>query len=101
MNSVIVMVSAFDVLICCIYLIFHSQYEDGIIGRAALGAMAFAAFLVLYEDVIAALGHGGPHLHRASFVGAVLWSGIGVFMARHVIRFRAAIRRAHPRGSCC
>ena len=98
MNSMIVMVSAFDVLICCTYLIFHSQYQDGIFGRSALGAMAFAAFLVLYEDAIAALGHGGPHLHRASFVGALLWGGVGVFMARHLLRFRAAIRRSRPQA---
>lgn len=97
MNSLVVLFSAIIVLPACVFLIFNRDYEDGFIGRLSLGMMGFAAGLVILEDIAAFLGHGHPFLHRASTVGAILWAGIAMFVARHVLRFWLAMHRRHSR----
>lgn len=78
----IVAMSSLTVLIVSTVLVFHPDYEDGLVGRLALGLMAMASyvrFAELLED---------NFTHRPfGTVAVVLWFGLALFMARHLYRF--------------
>ena len=77
----LVFLSALVVMAVCIILVFHKQYEDGLIGRIALGFIAVCAFAR-----IAGLLEGGIEAY-VSAVGAVLWIALAAFFGRHLYRF--------------
>lgn len=66
---------------CCITLIFHKDYDDGIIGRIALGLMGFAAFARVTTPFFGLV----PIMPTP--VSVFLWSGIALFMTRHTMKF--------------
>lgn len=62
------------------YMIFATCYEDGILGKLALGAVFIGA--------IAALTLGfSPGRHEVRPHDAAMVAGVAVFVLRHLIRF--------------
>lgn len=66
---------------CATFLIFHCQYEDGVIGRLALGVMAMSQLVVLLEWLFDA------EQYAVLPTTAAVQAGMALFMLRHVYRF--------------
>lgn len=78
-------IPAIVVLVLSVFLAFHEHYDDGVIGKVALGGIAAAAMLVLVESA--------NEVMRQVSVDDLMWWGLAVFMLRHAWRF-CAWRRA-------
>lgn len=80
------------VLALSVYLAFHPEYEDGIIGKAALGCMAIAAMVILGEQA--------SGVDRGVTADALAWWGMAGFLARHTYRFWSFVRicRVRPQA---
>jgi len=76
----IVMASAIVILVVSLYLAMSKNYDDGVIGHAALGGMALASAAPLYEAIVGV---------DYSFVPttALMYLAVAVFMTRHAFRF--------------
>ena len=86
---IITAVCAFVVLVVCIALVLHKDYEDGLIGRLALATIGLAS-----------MGRLSSILERGwdtyvSHVGVMLWVGLSIFLARHLYYF---LRRRYGWG---
>lgn len=79
MLNVIVGLCAMAAAVICTLLVFHPDYEDGLIGRLALSGMALAA-VARVCDLVAY--NGGT-----SQIGSLLWMALAVFLSRHFWRF--------------
>lgn len=75
------LVAAAAILLCAVFLVFHCQYEDGVIGRAALAVLALAELIVLMEWY-----HEGQAYEVLPTTYAVQIA-VALFMLRHVYRF--------------
>ena len=79
--NIIVFIAATAVLIISLVLVFHPEYEDGLLGRFALCLICMAAFAL------------GSNIIDADFAaqfnrpGIMLWMGICIFLCRHFYRF--------------
>lgn len=98
----VVMVASSVVLTCCIILVFHAEYEDGLVGRIGLVCLGMGAF-ARTTSVLQAVGE---HLPYVSSVALLIWIGLACFFARHTRRFlNRARKRDHtwhtilPNGS--
>ena len=80
--NVAVFISSCIVLVSCIYLVLHKDYEDGLIGRLALVLI-----------IMASIGRSGKILEyefhgSVSLIALLIWVGFSMFLIRHVYRFR-------------
>lgn len=80
-SALLVAPCALSVFLVCLSLVLHPDYEDGLIGRIALAAMAVAG-ITRFMDIVAA-GAATPIAH----IGVLLWIGLALFMMRHLYRF--------------
>jgi hypothetical protein len=67
--------------VMALFLVLHEQYEDGFIGRIALGGIVLAVVIVLLTHT-----GGWASYAFAPELTLLLWA-ICVFIARHVYRF--------------
>ena len=81
MATTIVLASAGVILCISLYLALCREYDDGIIGHTALGAMALGSAAPLCE---AAQGADYDFLPTT----ALMYAAVAMFLARHVYRFR-------------
>lgn len=81
MANIIVLASSAVIFCVVVYLGLCRKYEDGIIGNAALGCMAFASGVPVYEAI---KGHTSDYFPTT----ALMYAAIALFMARHAYRFR-------------
>ena len=76
-----VLMAAITVAVISTILVFHKEYEDGLIGRFALSLMALAgigrAVGILESDFE----------FRVTPQGAMIWLGAALFLGRHFYRF--------------
>ena len=63
-----------------LFLMWHRIYEDGIIGRLALIAMAGGAFIALLQNL-----NGEGYIFNP--VSVTMQTGVALFMLRHTYRF--------------
>jgi hypothetical protein len=75
--------------IVCTFLVMHHDYDDGIVGRIALGVIAFCCYLVAW-DVYKC--NDNFNFHPATTL--IMWAVL-VFMVRHTCRFLRALRCAN------
>jgi hypothetical protein len=73
-------VSAFAVCAISGYLVWTDKYEDGVLGRIALGLMSMSMFVVLLREL------NGEGL-EVDPVALTLRVGMALFLARHTWRF--------------
>ena len=81
MATTIVLASAGIILCISLYLALCRNYDDGIIGHTALGAMALGSAVPLCE---AAQGTDYDFLPTT----ALMYAAMAAFLLRHVYRFR-------------
>jgi hypothetical protein len=77
---VVVLVSATLVLICSLILVFHPEYEDGLIMRTGLALFGICAF----SRVVRLLDGSPDYLNP---VAILLWTGLALFLGGHTYRF--------------
>jgi len=76
-----IMLASSAVIFCIVvYLALCKKYEDGIVGNAALGCMAFASGPNVFEAI---KGNGSDYLPTT----ALMYAAVALFMARHLYRF--------------
>lgn len=92
MNTLIALVAAIAVCGACVMLIFHHDYDDGLIGRIGLGLIALASLAVATLAIDRAF-HDMP-LRIPQNVMTFLWCGLTLFFGRHVWRFLRRRSRA-------
>lgn len=83
-STLIALLAGFVVTAVCVTLVLHQDYEDGLIGRVGLSLIALASmtrFLGAADALIS-----GEYLHLSP-VALTLWSGLAIFLARHLWRF--------------
>jgi hypothetical protein len=84
--TLVVLLSTTVLTAVCVMLVLHPDYEDGIVGRAALAGISMVAFSrwagIVFEEVT---------VHRP--FSALLWGALAVFFARHAYRFLSGRRR--------
>lgn len=68
----------------CIVLVFHKQYEDGLIGRLSLAILSLAAFSRGVNGMEAIWLHKDMHVSPQAFA---TWVALAMFFSRHVYRF--------------
>jgi len=81
MIDISIFFSALVVMCVAVVLVLHPHYEDGLLGRLALAGLALAG-----------LGRAGTILESGyeidlSWVAALLWWSLTLFMVRHLYRF--------------
>ena len=86
---IITAISAFIVLVVCITLVLHKDYEDGLVGRIALAFLGLSAL-----GRVAGIFEQGFQAD-VSPVGMILWPALAVFFARHLYYF---LRRRYGFG---
>jgi hypothetical protein len=91
MNDVavsILLICAITVCLCCFLLVFHPEYDDGLLGRLGMAMITFVgvARVLRYFDEIP--DHVPPNL-------LIMWVGLALFFGRHTYRF---LRRATWKG---
>ena len=67
------------VSLICTFLVFHHQYNDGLVGRLGLAMMAIAAY--------ARVGNIISGVNQPSNIGTLLWIGLAIFLLKHVTTF--------------
>ena len=67
-------------------LVWHDQYEDGLIGRIALGGVCIAGLVVTLAEVFDSVRYTAPLEFKIMAVS------IALFMLRHVYRFLRYVR---------
>ncbi len=77
-----------------IFLVFHDDYDDGVIGRIALLGMAFCAALFLLEVFFGS----GYHIEREE---SGLMGAMALFLTWHSRRFCGRIAAERQRRSAC
>lgn len=75
-----VALAALCVALVAVALVLHPDYEDGLIGRVGLAAIAIAG-AARSLNLLLDGGHASP-------IGVLLWFGLVLFFARHAYRFR-------------
>ena len=80
-SSLLAGLCAAIVAVICTVLVFHKDYEDGLLGRLGLAVMAIAS--------LARLSHLVEHefSRNVSPIGVMLWLGLAIFLGRHLYRF--------------
>ena len=61
-------------------LVFEKNYEDGVVGRAALGLVALMATAIIFSGIL-------EDRYEQHGETVLLTAGVAVFMARHYYRF--------------
>lgn len=74
----------------CTFLILHHDYEDAVVGRCALGAIAFAGYII----ALAVFMKGGANIDIHPLTLTYM-SGVLIFLTRHTCRFLRALRVAN------
>lgn len=92
MNTLIALVAAVAVCAACVMLIFHHDYEDGLLGRIGLGMIALASFATALRSVDKWID--GMPLDIPENTMLFLWCGLTIFLCRHVWRFLRRSRAA-------
>lgn len=85
-ETVLSTLGAIVALSCCVALVFHPDYDDGLFGRAGLVCIGVTAF----ARVMLVLTVGFPH---PTPVGVLLWLGVALFLGRHTWCFLLRARR--------
>ena len=80
------LIAALIILCVCVTLIFHCEYEDGLIGRIALAGISIAEFAL----VVDALDGSEYHIMPSTFIVQI---SLCVFLLRHLYRFLKWHRR--------
>lgn len=80
-ENVLVCLFTAVVLAVSLVLVFHSDYEDGLVGRLGLALIAFAA----YSGFMRILDR--EFQAYVSPVWLLLWAGLALFLLRHLWRF--------------
>lgn len=93
MTMILVWIAAVMVAAICIECVRNEDYEDGLIGRLALWALACCgvARAIQIVDVMLAPWLGGTLTQRGlglDNVEVMLWFGLLLFFGRHYYRFR-------------
>jgi len=70
----------------CVALVAHPQYEDGLLGRFALGAIALAELSVFWDSAFS-----GRYYNGMLNTTVVIQAGLALFFVRHFYRFIAAV----------
>ena len=79
--NVIVLLLASITSVIATVLVFHKDYEDGIIGRFALSLIAIAGV----GRVVGIME--SEFSYSVSPQGAMIWAGMAIFFSRHLYRF--------------
>lgn len=85
MIEIVIFGCAAVVFVVCTALILHRHYEDGIVGRVALALLAVAAFARCLAIAQAWMGQA-PETQFNS-IALLVWIGLALFLARHLLRF--------------
>ena len=80
MNEFLFVLSVAVIGIIAFILVFEHNYEDGVIGRAALGIVALMAIAVVFSTI------AGDRYSQPPEV-TTLCVGVAIFMSRHYYRF--------------
>ena len=83
--NIIIMVLTACIFLLCFFLVFHKEYEDGLLGRIGLGLVGVAAFSRCMSLGDAVFFGGMPIV--VSGTATLLWFGLYIFLARHTYRF--------------
>lgn len=92
--------TAFIVLACaalvcaiCTVLVFHPDYNDGLIRRTALALLAIGSYL----RFVGILEHHDGLVRTYSNVAILIWLGLALFMADHLRHFLVNVKRSRNR----
>jgi hypothetical protein len=85
---VVVLFCAIAVALCCLLLVFHPEYDDGLFGRLGMAMVTFVAVARILK-----LFDGIPDVVSPNMLA--LYVGLAMFFGRHTYRF---LRRATWRG---
>lgn len=85
MNTLIALVAAVAVCAACVMLIFHHDYEDGLLGRVGLSLIALASFATVIRAVDTWIDDLPLRIPENTML--LLWCGLTIFLCRHVWRF--------------
>lgn len=91
--GMLVLLSVSIVVACTVMLVFHRDYEDGLIGRLALSLLCIGAttrIAKLLDDI--------PDV--VSPIQVVTWTGLALFFARHTWRFMRNIKQGKREVRC-
>jgi len=85
--SVSSLIALVIIIVCCTFLVFHEHYEDGVIGRLAMGLLVFGALMTIARMFGSREGWS-PEIDPA---GAMMIFGCAAFLCRHTYRFLRAL----------
>jgi membrane-bound ClpP family serine protease len=86
-ESVSIVIALTIIIILCTFLVFHENYEDGVIGRLALGLLVFGALMMLARMFGAREGWST----EIDPAGELMIYGCAAFLCRHTYRFLRAL----------
>ena len=87
LETVSLLIALTVIIILCTFLVFHEHYEDGVIGRLAMGLLIFGSVMMLARMFGAREGWS-PEIDPA---GDVMIYGCAAFLCRHTYRFLRAL----------
>lgn len=80
-SCVLIFMSAVFVCGVCIVLVFHRDYEDGILGRLALSMISISSFSLAMGIIERGFSQ---HLNP---IHTIVWFALALFFGRHLYRF--------------
>ena len=79
--AILLMISFLIISTICVFLVWHESYEDGVLGRLALGSIAFSSMMI----VALIYDHSDMHSMKPA-LGMFIFS-VTLFLIRHAYRF--------------
>lgn len=86
----LVFAAAFTVLCACVVLVFHPDYDSGLVGTIGLALVAFGAL-----GRVLALVELGNEV-QLSRLALIVWGGLALFFGRLLWKFLARARSRGP-----
>ena len=87
LETVSLVIALAAIVVLCAFLIFHENYEDGVVGRMAMGLLIFGAFMMIAR-LFGGREGWGVDIDPA---GELMIFGTAAFLCRHTYRFLRAL----------
>ena len=75
------------IIVLCTFLVFHENYEDGVVGRLAMVLLIFGALMILARVFGAREGWN----YELDPAGELMIYGCATFLCRHTYQFLRAL----------
>jgi len=86
-ETVSLVIALVAIVVLCTFLIFHEHYEDGVVGRLAMGLLIFGSMMMLARMFGAREGWS----QELDPAGSAMIYGCAAFLCRHTFRFLRAL----------